>query len=605
MSIIQLDKDTIEQIAAGEVIESPFSIVKELIENSIDAGSKNITVEIKNGGKTYIRVTDDGEGIREDEIELAFKRHATSKIKDFSDLYKLLTLGFRGEALASIITSSDLTIISKTEDQSLGKKLIYKNAKLDSKTSIATNRGTSIEVFDLFKNQPVRRKFLKSDIAESNKINKLMYALAISNPDLSIKFIRDDRVDFHTNNEGIKNTIIKLLDDNLKDNLISINFENDLYKISGYISNTSYYRGNRSLQYLYVNNRYVSNEALTRTVEGEYKSLIPSSRFPAFFIFVETASRNIDVNIHPNKKEIKFVYEDSLLDLLFRNISKALYENRAIKIIKNEEKKEEEINFYDDYQKVLNSYNKLIEEDPAPYEDKKDVEEEKNFFEAYNSDSFKNDKVEEISFTRNEPVEISANNEIVKEKDSIFDKLLYKASIFNRYSIYQASDKLLILDHRRADETIKFSKFIEEFESNTVSSQKLLEPLILNLDANSFSSFEAKEEVFKSLGFEIEKFGDRKIIIRYLPLIFEDPENLDFFYQLLDIDYQANKESLYKKIFKLISNRSFRKGHRINKEEADYLIENLRILDNPYKNYQGQSTLVLINENELEKYFDR
>lgn len=613
MAIIQLDNKTIEQIAAGEVIESPFSIVKELIENSIDAGSKNIILEIKNGGKTYIRVTDDGIGIGENEIELAFKRHATSKIKDFSDLYKLFTLGFRGEALASIITSSDLSIISKTQEQSVGKKLIYKNGKLDSKSSIATNTGTTIEVFDLFKNQPVRRKFLKSDIAEANKINKLIYALAISNPQISIKYIRDNRVDFHTNNEGLDNIISNLLDENLKDNLIQLSITSDLYKVSGFISNSSYYRGNRSLQYLYVNNRYVYNESVTKCIENEYNSLIPNSRFPAFFVFIETSSRNIDVNIHPNKKEIKFVYEEALLELLTNSISKALYENNNIRNIKKTEKQNEEINFYDDYQKIINSYNKIVSEPNNLYtnEEKEKEELARNFFLDEKKDESEEDVIkEEINFFDNKYTHDPINTEVINENTYSnqimdFENITYKTSVFNRYSIYEKDDKLLILDHRRADEAIKFAKFIEEFEEKKVSSQILLDPIILKLDSNSFNSYLKKEEIFKELGFEIEKFGDKRIIIRQLPIIFKNPENLDYFYQLLDIDYSTRNESLYKKIFKLASRSSFRKGERINKEEADFLIKKLKELDNPYKNYQGHNTVIVIKENELEKYFDK
>ncbi|MDD7306323.1 MAG: DNA mismatch repair endonuclease MutL [Peptoniphilaceae bacterium] len=612
MAIIQLDKKTIEQIAAGEVIESPFSIVKELVENSIDANSKNITVEIKNGGKTYIRVTDDGSGINEDEIELAFKRHATSKIKDFSDLYKLFTLGFRGEALASIITCSDLTIISKTENQSIGKKLIYKNAHLDSKSSIATNTGTSIEVFDLFKNQPVRRKFLKSDMAETNKINKLMYAIAISNKDLSIKYIRDNKIDFQTNREDLSTIICKLLDENLKDNLISVSFANDIYKINGYISKSTYYRGNRSLQYLFVNNRYVYNEALTKCIEREYKSLIPNGRFPAFFIFVETDGKNIDVNMHPNKKEIKFVYEDILLDLLSNNISKILYENKTIKSVINKEEEKKELNFYDDYQKVIDSYNKLVAEDESLYsEDNDKQKEEKDFFEEYDKADFSSDDLEEeISFINTPEINLndkynSTDNANTDNSYLDLDKLSYKASIFGRYSIYESKDKLIILDHRRADLAIHFERFIEDFENKRVSSQKLLDPLIISLDSNSYNSYLKKEELFKNLGFEIERFGQRKLIIRYVPIIFENPENLDYFYQLLDVDYKSDKESLYRKIYKIISKQAFKKGYKIDKEEADYLIKNLKKLKNPYKNYQGQNTMIKIEKNELETYFDR
>lgn len=607
MPIIQLDKQTIEQIAAGEVIESPFSIVKELLENSIDAGSKNITVEVKNGGKRYIRVTDDGHGIAENEIEIAFQRHATSKIKKFSDLYKLYTLGFRGEALSSIITCSDLTIISKTKDQEIGKKLNYLNGKLAKKSSIATNTGTTIEVFNLFRNQPVRRKFLKSDISESNKINKLMYAIAISNPNLSIKYIRDDKIDFHTNNEDLKTIITKILDENLEDNIIPISIKNQTYNINGFITNSSYYRGNRSLQYLYVNNRYVYSEIITRAIEKQYRSIIPNLRYPCFFLFINTDSKNIDINIHPNKKEIKFVYEDELIELISKNISKILYENNSIKIIKKIDNEEEEINFYDDYQQIVNSYNKLVSESNSIYEQNNDLKKakEKIFFEDYSIAKEKNVTTTPINF-----IDVNDNNNTRDKhkdpnKNKIFDDMVYKTSIFNRYSIYEKNDKLFILDHRRAEIAINFSKFILEFENKEVYSQKLLEPVILKLDTNSYNSYILNEEIFEALGFGIEKFGDAKIIIRYLPIIFKNPENLDYFYDLLDIKYNSSKESLYKKIFKIVSNFSFRKGNRINKDEADYLIENLKKLKNPYKTFDGKNTIILVNNNELEKYFDK
>ncbi|MDU2376341.1 DNA mismatch repair endonuclease MutL, partial [Anaerococcus vaginalis] len=300
MKIIELDKKTIEKIAAGEVIESPVSIVKELVENSIDANAKNIVVEIKNGGKSYIRVTDDGIGIDEDDFKRAFKRHATSKIKDFSDLYDLFTLGFRGEALSSIVACANIKAISKTKNQNLGKELIFENGNIKSYNSIATNMGTSIEVYDLFSNLPVRRKFLSSDINESNKIAKIMQALALGYNDVSFKFIKDNRLIFHTlKNQDMDNKIIELLDENLKDYLIKIEIQNSLYKINGFISKANYYRGNRSFQYIFVNNRLIENESISKSIENEYRTLIPNQRFPAFFIFIETNSNNIDVNIHP------------------------------------------------------------------------------------------------------------------------------------------------------------------------------------------------------------------------------------------------------------------------------------------------------------------
>lgn len=262
MTIIKLDDKTIEKIAAGEVIEAPISIVKELVENSIDSGADNITVEIKNGGKTYIRVTDNGCGINNDEIELAFSKHATSKIKDFNDLYHIYSLGFRGEALSSIVTVSKVTAISKTKDAEIGVKIIFDNGKI-SKSSIATNTGTSIIVEDLFRDIPVRRKFLKSDIIEANHITKLMYAFAVSYNNISFKYIKNENVEFHTRRfEESKEKISKLFDMSLGENLIDIEASNDIYKIHGCVSNTNYYRGNRSLEYIFINNRFVDSELI-------------------------------------------------------------------------------------------------------------------------------------------------------------------------------------------------------------------------------------------------------------------------------------------------------------------------------------------------------
>ena len=267
MAIIQLDKDTVEKIAAGEVIESPLSIIKELVENSVDAGSKNITVEIKNGGKTYIRVTDDGCGISRSDIGLAFKKHATSKISKFDDLYNVSSLGFRGEALPSISSVSKVIAISKTQEDDIGSKIEFINNK-SKISSIATNRGTSIIVEDLFYNMPARRKFLKSNISESNKISKLMYAFAIGYKDISFKYIKDESVQFQSKaNIDLKYRVSDLLDSLLEENLISFKSENNSYNIEGAISLANYYRGNRSMQYIYVNDRLIENDEITKAIE--------------------------------------------------------------------------------------------------------------------------------------------------------------------------------------------------------------------------------------------------------------------------------------------------------------------------------------------------
>lgn len=601
MKIIELDDKTIEQIAAGEVIESPVSIIKELVENSIDAKAKNIIVEIKNGGKSYIRVTDDGIGIDEDDFERAFKRHATSKIKDFSDLYRIFSLGFRGEALSSIISCADVKAVSKTKNQDIGKKLEFKNGKLESIRSIATNNGTSVEVFNLFSNLPVRRKFLGSDINESNKISKIIQALALGYDNISFKFIKDNRLVFQTlESDSLKDRIFKLIDDNLKDNLIKIRSKNSLYDISGYISSTNYYRGNRSFQYIFVNNRLIENINITKTVENNYKSLIPNQRFPVFFLFIATNTSNIDVNIHPNKKEIKFTYEDSLLELLDDDISKFLYDNSDFKKVKAPEEDKEELNFYDDYTEVLNLYNKVNEE-------KNSYEQEFHDDRSYNNVDDNFFEVEELNFIEEKDDEKLEYKNIEKNKKKQLiniKNLLYKTSIFNRYSLFINSDKILLLDHRRADQRIKFDEFIENFNKDKINSQQLLEAKIIKVSLEEYNKYLEKKEIFKKLGFEIDTFSFDKLIIRSVPIVFDNPENFEFFYNLLDID--DSNESLFKeKISSLINKNTFRKGDKINESEALATLNKLNKSENPYKTYDGKSTIITIEKNELEKYFDR
>lgn len=612
MTILKLDDKTIEKIAAGEVIESPVSIVKELVENSIDAGSDSITVEIKNGGKTYIRVTDNGSGISKNEIELAFSKHATSKIRDFNDLYDIYSLGFRGEALASIVSVSEVTAISKTKDEMVGTKINFNNGE-KTLTSIATNVGTSIVVKDLFRDIPVRRRFLKSDIAESNHISKLMYAIAIGYPEISFKFIKNENIEFSTiKNEDIKIRIAKLLDDKLEDHLIKISDNNEIYSLDGFISNNNYYRGNRSLQYIYINNRLVESELIRDRIEMAYRGNIPNGRFPVFFLYIKTNPKNIDVNVHPNKRVIKFSYEDQLIDLIDSSISRYIDASNKMKEIIVKENNQKELMDFSDYARILNSYNKA-----------QSLVKENSFNNLYESDkndnhgddednSFFNSKTE-LSFEEEEKyIEEGQNKDKIIEKTfdensyiEDFEYLNYKCSIFARYSIFERKNKLFILDHRRATEKINFNKFLNQFENKTIDEQLLLDPLIINLSKFDIDRFSEKKDIINRLGFDAEIIGDRSIIIRSVPFIFSIPEDDKFFYDLLDLDYSRDTDYLYKKLRKLNLSLSFRKGDKINEEEAYELISKLKVLENPYTTYDGKTVLVKIDEKDVEKYFER
>lgn len=590
MAIIQLDKDTVEKIAAGEVIESPLSIIKELVENSVDAGSKNITVEIKKGGKTYIRVTDDGCGISRDEIKLAFRKHATSKISKFDDLYSVSSLGFRGEALPSISSVSKVVAISKTDADDIGSKIKFVNN--DSKiTSIATNRGTSIIVEDLFYNIPARRKFLKSDMTESNKISKLMYAFAIGYKDISFKYIKDESVQFISKaNQDLKYRVSDLLDSLLEENLIDFEARNESYSIKGATASPNYYRGNRSMQYIFVNNRLIDSDDITKTIEYQYQSLIPQGRFPAFFIFINTNPKNIDVNIHPNKKIIKFSYEEELLELISKNIKNLLRDNEEIKNLDIKEKQNNELLDFTDYKSILDKYSPV----------QMLVKEEEKKYSAKNSNNF---------FDTNTKLEFDniIEDSLIKEKSFVedIDIPTYKMSIFKKYSIFEDSNKIYILDHRKAHEKINMSRFIKDFNNKSIDKQQVLNPIRINLSKPDIERYQNKKKVFDRLGFDIELISDSSIVIRELPLIFEIPQDDSFFYEILDLDFDNNNEFIYQDLRKLVKSISFRKGDIINKDEAVELYKKLMNEENPYRNYDGKPTIISIEEKDLERYFER
>lgn len=587
MAIKKLDKETVEKIAAGEVIESPLSIIKELVENSVDAGSKNITVEIKNGGKTYIRVTDDGSGIAKDDIELAFEKHATSKITKFDDLFKISSLGFRGEALPSIASVSKVVAISKTQYADVGTKLDL-SGRVKVKKSIATNKGTSIIVEDLFYNMPARRKFLKSDIAESNKITKLMYAFAIGYKDVSFKYIKDDRIQFQSNTSlDLKFKISDLLDNLLEENLLELKATNTSYRIDGEIGLPTYYRGNRSMQYIFVNDRLIEDEEITKTIERQYIGLIPQGRFPAFFIFIYTDPKNIDVNIHPNKKLVKYTYEDELVELINDSVKNLLKSKQAINSIDIKDKKQNEILDFTDYKAILDKYSPaemLIREEEKPYNS---IESNQDFF---------NDKIS---------IDLYTNEEKIRE-DSFFSDLevpSYKTSIFRRYSIFEDKEKIYILDHRKAEEKIKMSEYINDYNSNKISRQLVLNPIKINLNKIDIGRYEQKQDLFNKLGFDIELISDKSVIIREIPIIFDIPENNNFFYEILDFD--DNENILFKNLRKLVKNISFRKGNTINKDEAIELYKKLMKEEDPYRTYDGKPTIITLEDKDLEKYFER
>lgn len=600
-----LDDLTIQKIAAGEVIERPSSVVKELIENALDANSTNITIETREGGKKYIRITDDGDGIYENDLINAFKPHSTSKLAKIDDLYNINSFGFRGEALASISSVAKVEVLTKTEKNVSGIQGFVEESKIIKQLPVGCPKGTTMIVRDLFYNLPVRRKFLKSNTVEGNYITDIVYKLALGNCGVSFKYIKDNQVVLNTSkNNNLRDNIYILLGKEFIDGLMEIQFENEDFKIYGYISNNQFYRGNRSHQYLYVNNRYVKNVGLTNIIETKYKSLIPINRFPIFVLFVYIDPSLIDVNIHPTKEEVKFVNEEEFNTKLEYIIDKTLKDNLAVPkatFTKEPiEKKDDSIpllyeeKFYsDDYKLNINKNedNTQILESMPIYE--KD----------FNTYKIKHEEV----IKRKEDI-----NRIDGEDDlkNILKRLKYIGIIFSTYIIAEdtLSNRVFIIDQHAAHERILYEKYKKEYEMEKVIIQPLLTPEIVELTDSEITMVLENIELLKNLGFVVEEFGNNSIIIRGVPVLFGEPQLKSLFLEIIDnISSIHNKNYEYRtdKIMKIACSNAIKGGDKIFSMEIQSLFEQLSQVENPYTCPHGRPTIIEILKEDVEKEFKR
>lgn len=604
-----LSDDTIQKIAAGEVVERPASIVKELVENSIDAGSTKIIVEIREGGKSYIKVSDNGHGIEKDDIELAFTRHATSKIESFDDLYKIYSMGFRGEALASIVSVSKIIMRTKTDKDIVGTIVEYDNNKLISSKSIGMNTGTIIEVFDLFKYIPARKKFLSTDITESNKITNLMYSFAIGHPEISFTYIKDNREVFNTIISDDKNINYEILfgKDFVK-NLINVKFNSKNYSIEGAISNNKYYKGNRSMQFIYVNGRYIENDQIVEAIESAYINLIPSGRFPLYELKISVNPDLIDINIHPNKQKIKFSFSEELINLLKDNISQLLYKNEETKNIslkeENQKIKFHQLNEGDGYKKILDIYKEpVIFNKSNLLENKDNIEEDRieksfylnnpiiNFNTLDKEEKYIDEKIDDI----NENV-ISVNE--TQQINFIENNLEFKSIIFNKYILFEdiENNKLIFIDIIRANQRILYDR---EINNKKIVSQDLIEPYTINLTNKELDLFDQNKEYFNNMGYEIDIFSSNAIIIRAIPYFIDKPTNKEDFLMLLD---EVSSDKILDKndyLLKKSLSISINKKTNLSEEEANSLYKELIKSSNKNTSPHGKSIIFEISNDTL------
>ena len=631
MAVIHLlDYKTIDKIAAGEVVEKPASVVKELVENSIDAGATALTIEIKNGGIDYIRITDNGIGIDNADVKNAFLRHATSKIETADDLQFVQTLGFRGEALSSISAVGKVELVTKTKDSLLGTRYVLEGARQVDFSEVGAPNGTTMIVRNLFYNVPARKKFLNSPITEGGYIADLVEHMALSNPNVSFKFINGKDVKFHTSGNGdLKEIVYRIYGKDTADALLPVDYKSENMHITGYIGKPVLNRGSRGFENYFLNGRYIKSKLIYSAIEDGYKEFLMQHKFPFTVLHITTKPERVDVNVHPTKMDVRITDEKAFYEDIRNAVYQVLKENELIPEVSLVEEDNEKI----DYKSMVM---------PEPFEEKRlenlKVSEEKAKYsengEKYGNLQEKLQKWEENQvlgediarlLIKNEP---KVSNNIIKARDHIIvekpmqmnffeEKLLTKEAkeeynilgqLFDTYWLVAFKDKLYIIDQHAAHEKVKYEEFMKKYSEKDLVSQTLNPPIILSLSAKEESVLKENWEIFSRLGFNIEEFGGNEYALRCVPMDLYGQNEQSLFVSILDeLCEDDNKASLTieQKIASMACKAAVKGNNKLSTAEMSALIDKLLELENPYNCPHGRPTIISMSKYEIEKKFKR
>ncbi|MDD2480966.1 MAG: DNA mismatch repair endonuclease MutL [Lutispora sp.] len=579
--IILLDEDTINKIAAGEVVDRPASVVKELVENSIDAEATSITIEVKEGGKSLISISDNGLGIMKDDLPHVFERHATSKIKDIDDLIKIRTLGFRGEAMSSIAAVADIELESQSGNDILGSNLLIKAGKIIENKDISSSIGTSIKVKNLFYNTPARLKFLKSDRTELNYISDTVEKIAFSNTHVAIKYIVDDKVIFHTPGNGDLLSVIQcIFGIKAAKMMLPVTYSNELLSIDGYIAKPEFSKGNSTYIIFSINNRMVRNNMLKEAVKTAYKSLLMNNRFPVAILNISIEPDKIDVNVHPTKAEVKFSDNKSIFNLIYYSLTQVLTSNETP---------------YTESFKDKNSFGVK---------------------EIHNLNDVKYDTMNmlpaiEKALGVTEIFSKNANDGMLinkTEKRYVSSSGLIIGQIFNTYIIYQKDDTFMMIDQHAAHERIIYEELMIRSKQKNIDQQPLLMPIIIELTPKEKNLVEAGIDILNQLGFDIEFFGENSLAVRQVPIILGQPCSGAMISELLDTinEYRKDFSAIYgKTIIQMACKSAIKAGESLTNKEIEELITKLFNTEQPYTCPHGRPTVITLGKNEIEKKFKR
>lgn len=631
--IAVLSQNTIDKIAAGEVVERPASVVKELVENAIDAGATAITVEIKEGGISFIRVTDNGGGIPKEQVPLAFLRHATSKITQAEDLLQITSLGFRGEALSSISAVSQMEVITKAPEDFMGVRYVIEGGQEKTLEDVGAPNGTTMLVRNLFFNTPARKKFLKTAMTEAGYVSSYMEQLALSHHNISFKYMVNGQLRLHTSgNANLKDVIYGIYGRDITRELLPAQYEASGLSISGFIGKPSIARGNRNFENYYINGRYVKSKLLMKAIEEAYKPYMMQHKYPFVCLQYDIHGEDVDVNVHPTKMEVRFQNQSAVYNATYDLITDALAGKEIIPEVsltpnpaavkKQPQPKEEKIPVPEPFEK-----NRIAEEKPvyapiglrpasaepktesktvpisvsAPVKPKESEIQTKP--EEQKKETFPQEQPE---IAKAEQLELFDNRLLSKEA-RVHHRII--GQLFDTYWLVEYDNKFYIIDQHAAHEKVLYERFLKEFANKEIISQMVSPPSLVSLNLQESNLLKANLEIFREFGFEISEFGGKEYSIHAVPANIYGISVQELFIQILDSLEQEHVSKtpniLAERIATAACKAAVKGNNRLSVKEADALIDELLGLENPYNCPHGRPTIISMTKYELEKKFKR
>ncbi len=614
-NIAILNQETIDKIAAGEVVERPCSVVKELVENAIDAGSTAITVEIKEGGISFIRITDNGCGIERDQVAVAFYRHSTSKIRSAEDLLTVKSLGFRGEALSSISAVARVELITKTYDELTGTRYVIEGSKELSNEEIGAPDGTTFIVKDLFYNVPARRKFLKTAQTEGSYISDMVEKLALSHPDISFKFINNNQTKLHTSGNGNRKDIIyHIFGREISSSLLEVKHECEYFKVEGFIGKPLITRGNRNYENYFINGRYVKSNILSRAIEEAYKSFLMQHQYP-FTVLYFTFFSELDVNVHPTKMELRFDNNNEIYVELCDTIYAILSRKEMIP--------EVPVDSTPAPKKIVHEYKEPI---PEPFEKRRINEvraaESRSVYGQSVTSAVKDYSAIEPAVktpktsTAYEPAQVvTGTQQTLGDYDKVFltesakKQFSIIGQLFKTYWLIEFEDKLYIIDQHAAHEKVLYEKTMARLANKDFTSQRISPPIVMTLDARESEMLEKYRPQIEQFGYEVEHFGGKEYMISAIPDNLFNIDMKDLFIEMLDDFSNATgrqtPDIITEKVASMSCKAAVKGNDKLTLPEINKLIDELLSLDNPYNCPHGRPTIISMSKYEIEKKFKR